>query len=328
MSNETETKYLQIFSLTDLISAPLIATVQGDFYAAERFVTYLRKYGFEEPEAGKEWDFGKLRMVVFQYRTADGWMEMQIPLISLIPLPLLSVSDADFQYNLRIMGLIAPTSSPTRDPDRRQAAPLGVPVEPRQIMGAFAPLQRQSPVQEETPTLVANMDIKIRMRQSDLPAGIAAMLNVVQSAVEGTSRNRLSLTPAVNALTQQSPAAVVRAALLDRDGQPMANYLVRVTAAPEQGTEYLLAPEVVEGEGTLVSQPGMFSLGVLTNAAGVVGVRWKRGAAPKNQTGVTITASAEVDFPGHQFGPVNAEALLQILPSEVQIPPPDPNLAR
>jgi hypothetical protein len=322
MNNDNETKYLQIFSLTDLISAPLIATVEGDFYAAERFVTYLRKYGFEPPDVGKPWDFGKLRMVVFQYRTMDGWMEMQIPLISLIPLPLLSVSDASFEYNLKILGLISPAGpNPTssRDPKSLMQRPLGESVEPKKIMGTFAPLRRQTEAQEETPTFVANMDIKIQMRQSDLPAGIAAMLNVVQSAVEGTTRGRIRLDPDVSALTQNDPVADLRVMVLDRDNQPLRNYLFKIAATPRESAAHLREPEVVEG--TLVSRVGEFELSALTSAEGVAVIRWERGKAPKVQTDVTVTAIAEVDFPGNQFGPTSVTALLQILPS-------DPMLAR
>jgi hypothetical protein len=305
--------YSQIFTLTELISAPLIATVQGDFYAAERFVTYLRKYGFEPPPAGKPWDFGKLRMVVFQYNTPQGWMTMQIPLISLIPLPLLSVSDADFKYTLKILGMISP-SPPTRDPQALLTAPLGVPVEPNRIRGSFAALRPQNAeIPDTTPTLVANMDIRIQMRQSDLPAGIAAMLNVVQSAVEGSTRDRITLAPAVSALTEDNPSADLAVTIYDNNGDPAPNYTFGITATPREATAHLAPPDVVKG--TLLSQTGEFSLSVMTDSKGEAAIRWTRGKAPDVQVNVTVTASASVAFPGGQFGPVSAAALLQILPS-------------
>jgi len=324
MSAEQDKVYSQIFTLTDLISAPLIATVEGDFYAARRFVDYLRQYAFvqpgtETPRALQEpvdelW--GKLRMVVFQYRTAEGWMEMQIPILSLIPMPLLSVSDASFRYNLRILGLIAPRSS--RDPDPYSRLPESV--NPREIMGSFAPLRSQQEVPMETPTLVANMDISIQMRQSDLPAGISAMLNIVQSSMEGTLRHRIRIDPSLASLTEANPAHILSIALLNREGGPLAHHPVTISADPGDARAHLLPPKIVEG--VLISRAGDFSLVAATSDAGTVVLQWTRGTPPKDPLSVNVHASAQVDFPGNQFGPVNATAELQIFPNPL-LPRPE-----
>lgn len=313
MSNAPQITYSQIFSLTELISAPLIATVQADFFAAERFVAYLREYGFEPQKGAPFQDFGKLRMVVFQYRTPNGWVEMQVPILSLIPLPLLQVSDADFHYNIRILGMAALSSeAEARDPGVRAQAgiPASVGANPENLYASMAPLRRQTEQDGETPTLVANMDINIRMRQADLPGGIATMLNVMQSAVEGSTRLRVALSPDVATISQENSTATFTARVRKQTGEPDPGHLIRFSLSPE--FEFLAPPVVTAG--TEADRPSRASVQVYTDADGQAAIRVELAGQPRAETSLNVIAESELGFESGQYGPEQGKSLLQILP--------------
>jgi hypothetical protein len=306
-------QYLQVFSLEELIRAPLVATVQGDFFAARSFVKYIREYGFTNANGD---DFGHLRMVTFRYRTEGGWAEVSVPLLSLVPLPLLQVTDADFKYDIRILGALGhdPTKVP-RDA-RKWDRTLGLATDPpgnATVMAAFAPMQPQtaSPDQQ-MPTLVANMSIAIAMRRADLPAGIAAILNVAQSSIAGNPQPRLTVAPSVGTLDASTSSVVYTAKVVDRAGAPQAGQLVTFTFIST-------VPLRLERAAGTLSDQGPLSMALLTDAAGAAGVRVAASPPQYPRTDAQFTVTADLDQGNGQYGPESARALLQIMPKPEEV---------
>ena len=96
----------QVMELKDLISGPLAATIDADSIATRRYLSYLMELAFEsyDKETGK---VGELRMLEFNYQShdVDGTHQQQvkIPLLTLVPLPLLQVKEADFDFDIQIV---------------------------------------------------------------------------------------------------------------------------------------------------------------------------------------------------------------------------------
>ena len=105
-----ETKYnkvsKQIMELKDLISGPLVATIDADSMSTRRYLSYLYELAFDSynPETG---EVGNLRMLEFTYNVQDNGTQRQqrvsIPLMTLVPLPLLQVKEADFDFDIQII---------------------------------------------------------------------------------------------------------------------------------------------------------------------------------------------------------------------------------
>ena len=304
---EPRQTYLQVFSLEELIRAPLIATVQGDFYAAKSFVRYIREYGFTRANGD---DFGHLRMVTFRYRTEGGWSEVSVPLLSLVPLPLLQITDADFKYDIRILGAVGHDVKDVPRDSRAWMRTLGEDASPPHqttVMASFAPTDPPSANSgEQMPTLIANMSIAIAMRRADVPAGIAALLNVAQSSIGGNAQPRLTLAPSVQTLDPRTPSVVYTAAVAGADGKPDPGRLVTfafVSAVP-------LTIGVVTGE---LASRGPLRVAVLTAANGEAAISVAAAAAAPADA--QLTATAELDQGNGQYGPESARALLQIVPT-------------
>ena len=196
MEKNDQITYSPIFSLKGLFSAPLIAMLDADIKAAYRFVSFIKKWGFEN-QKGEEldaWDWGQLRFITFSYYKTglNGNKQrytVRIPLLSLVPLPILRMSKASFDMELRILGIenqLGPLDigMPSVGRGLKKFAPKDV---YSQIRCALSP--RVGKANEFVPSpeipVASNMRVHIEVDQSDLPAGVIQLLNVAQEANSG-----------------------------------------------------------------------------------------------------------------------------------------------
>lgn len=177
-----------VVDLAQLIAAPMEAVVQADYLAAVRSAEIIERFGFEHPveraPAGQQPRdaLGRLAMVSFDIDRPgpDGEirpLSVRIPKLSLIPLPLLHVQQASFDFGIRVVTAQqhAPPTGALRLPRGEDDDPL-----PPDRYRWRAMLARSGDRQEGTPDLAphidANMKVKVEMRQSDLPGGITKLL--------------------------------------------------------------------------------------------------------------------------------------------------------
>lgn len=112
MANENNSQSIssQIMELKDLISGPLVATIDADSISARRYLNYLIELAFEsyDKETGKG---GKLRTLDFTFTSQDvngkHSQRISIPLLTLVPLPLLQVKEADFDFDIQIIDAVS-----------------------------------------------------------------------------------------------------------------------------------------------------------------------------------------------------------------------------
>jgi hypothetical protein len=179
-----------------LFSAPLVSVIEADVLASREFANFIRDYGFISSDDGSGSHFGALRTVTFTYNRpgANGLEEavVEIPLLSLVPLPLLQVMDAEFTFNVRVL-----------ESDTTLGAPpplVGGSDQPAQSPSSQAPRVRamlaQAPSSSGTTSgaqsrseLDANMAVRLSMKQADVPAGISALLNVMSQSIHSRSSN-------------------------------------------------------------------------------------------------------------------------------------------
>jgi hypothetical protein len=171
-------------NVTDLeyiFSAPIAAVVKADFMAARQFVEYIEKYGFARPdrsEPGAEY-CGDLRMVSFTFdQIQNGHPErrmMKVPALSLIPMPLLQVKQAEFSYGVHVLSArrVHDDHKPLRLLAEREASglPDPEPYEWRAMLAAGRTRDETRP--DLAPHISANIDVKVHVGQADIPAGLA-----------------------------------------------------------------------------------------------------------------------------------------------------------
>ena len=178
----------QVMELQQLIAGPLIATIEADALSANQYLDYLMRIAFEsyDPVTGKT---GKLRTLTFSFTGQDingsQKKSVSIPLLTLVPLPLLQVQEADFDFDIKILDALS------ENVEERFSMEQGAGVREQRGAAGFrmraslAPQrgsgQRSGELQQ---SLTANMKVKVRMRQADMPAGLSNMLQLAANNLQ------------------------------------------------------------------------------------------------------------------------------------------------
>ncbi|MDE6011738.1 MAG: DUF2589 domain-containing protein [Prevotella sp.] len=194
----------QIMDLKDLISGPLVATIDADSISTRRYLSYLYELAFEsyDPKTGKA---GKLRMLEFTYTIQDYGVPKQqhvsIPLMTLVPLPLLQVKEADFDFDIQIIDAVSTDENSTfslkrsnnnNDDNDNNRTSEGV------ILRASMAASRieNSTDRKVRQGLTANMKVKVKMQQADMPGGLSNLLSLttnnlqIKDATENSTKQK------------------------------------------------------------------------------------------------------------------------------------------
>ena len=239
-------------ALHELIAAPVLAVIEADYMAARAFVRYIGEYGFGGQDHGASHPgsgaaatpdgfVGELRMVSFRVdqTESDGRVRsrlVRLPALSLIPLPLLKVKEANFSFSVRILdGVTEAPKGPLRLlGGGREDEPHGP--EPPRWRAMFVP---DEPRDGESPGwgqgLQANMDVKISVTQSDLTAGIVRLLSVMNESAQVVSGSiRLS---AARVRLAAGESATLTLQVFDFRGDPARGAAVRWDSTPGAGIQ-------------------------------------------------------------------------------------------
>ncbi len=203
-SNSTKSKELE---LAELFAMPLLSLIDADVYAAESFAEFINDFGFEPPETTealptkKQESFGKLRMVTFNYDRvlSDGKLhtfKVQIPWLSLVPLPNLTIKQAKVSFAVQMLSamggddgvpLTKAVNAPPPSVEGSAAPPLlegtegGMKRSDKRKIKTQARIGRATEGQSK---LAMQLDVDVTIERSDLPAGMASLLNVMSNAVD------------------------------------------------------------------------------------------------------------------------------------------------
>lgn len=178
----------QVMELKDLISGPLVATIDADSISARRYLNYLLELAFEsyDRETG---EVGKLRTLDFTYGTHDvGGARMQrvsIPLLTLVPLPLLQVKEADFDFDIQIVDAVSSDKDATFSLKNGMSGDDDGSPEGVKLRVSMAAANAEGSVKSTTQqSLTANMKVKVRMEQADMPGGLSNLLHLTTNNLQ------------------------------------------------------------------------------------------------------------------------------------------------
>ncbi|WP_298064811.1 DUF2589 domain-containing protein [uncultured Rikenella sp.] len=184
----------RVMDLHRLIAAPLLATVDADSLAARRYLDSLCSVAFEsyDRQTGRT---GPLRMLRFCYLSNDvsGCRKRQVavPLLSLVPLPLLHVQEAVFDFDIHILDAVS-----NRREERfsfkegKEVAPADDDPDDGLCMRAsLAPQHGGGREASAQHGLTANMKVHVKMGQAGMPGGLAKLLNLAAADAVGEEPN-------------------------------------------------------------------------------------------------------------------------------------------
>lgn len=178
----------QVMELQQLIAGPLIATIEADALSAQKYLDYLMRVAFESynPRTGET---GKLRMLTFNYNEQDvngpRRRSVSIPLLTLVPLPLLHVEEADFDFDIKIIDALSDSVEEKFSVEEGKSVTNPPETTGFKMRASLAPKQgevkRESDLQQ---SLSANMKVRVKMRPADMPAGLSNLLHLTANNVQ------------------------------------------------------------------------------------------------------------------------------------------------
>lgn len=167
----------QVMELKQLIAGPLVATIEADALSSQKYLDYLMQVTFESynPATGET---GKIRTLTFSYTENDNGTEVKrtvsIPLITLVPLPLLHIEKADFDFDIKIVDCITEKYDSKFGQDESASGSEGF-----RMRASLAPQSgSRSQSGELQQSISANMKVKVKMRTADMPAGLSNLLHL------------------------------------------------------------------------------------------------------------------------------------------------------
>lgn len=184
--------------LYQIIGAPLLALVQGETQAAQATARFIEQVGFEEDEVteGGALRYGRLKVVTFRYsKTGVGGnvtnLEVEIPVLSIIPIPALQIREAEIDFAVEINSIVELDSPTAINTDRLPGTKQDSSLDPK-LVAFKAGLARQDSK--------SAMKINIKVGQADTPVGLLTLFRVLDQGI--TSRE----VPTTTDTTPTNPA--------------------------------------------------------------------------------------------------------------------------
>jgi hypothetical protein len=234
---------IQAMGLGDLLSMPLEALIEADAAAACATTEMIREYGFEREPDDPPDALGRLRMLRFSYDELDAEGErirrfVEVPLITLMALPLLNIKDARLEFSVDIFGAMKTETAPL--PTATRQARTAAPREERRTLLAQFSTAGPAAARTTATRASADLDLTVTLEQGDLPAGVSHLLRLgAEGALLGDpepieddseTSARFRLDPEIDAvrLNPAKPEATLYFRLETASGRPQPEATVSI----------------------------------------------------------------------------------------------------
>ena len=178
----------QVMELQQLIAGPLVSTIEADALSSRRYYDMLQLIAFEDRNEG-DTTVKQLRMLKFSYLETNAGGNrskvVSIPLVTLLPLPLLQIQEADFNFDINILDAVSSSSDDSFDYGKGRidkGSPAASPFRLRASLASKGGTGSYSEKSEQQ--LSANMKVHVKMRQADIPAGLSNLLRLTASNLQ------------------------------------------------------------------------------------------------------------------------------------------------
>ena len=180
----TSEKQVQVVSLSNLLASAAVATVQAGATASKEFYDNLCNIGFEkyDPQTNTVSD---MRTLTFKYPNQGKMEQVSVPILSLVPLTMLQVEDADFTFDVQIADMdtqdtveasVEIVDSSTDTTDVLSSSRI-----PNLRVTLLPPKKGAQQDTLATGRSGAGLSIHMTLKQSDVPGGMARFLQVVNN---------------------------------------------------------------------------------------------------------------------------------------------------
>lgn len=288
------TNALQAIPFSSLIGGPLQAAIQAQSQAAITTWEFINNVGLTGPEGDR-----KAISVVFQYQKGGQMVNLIVPLLAIVPIPYISIDTMTIDFTANISA----SSSSTVENTESTATSGEASAKARVGWGPFSveanfkanysSKKDSKATQESKYSVEYTMNIHVGASQSAMPAGLASVLNILNSSInEAPTNGSLVPSPALVAMRNDTSSTVdVTLLLKDSTGLAVSGATVTGPTSP-----------VSFGTNGTVTVTGNPAPGDVTNNAGIIGFTFTVSAVSTDTTAATIQIPFSADIPNPVTG--------------------------
>jgi hypothetical protein len=149
--------------------------IVAEAYAARASADFLRIAGFTGGKSTADW--GQVKFITFSYKTEDpdGTVvrTIRVPLLSLLPIPLQQIDEAEYEFFAKVNDV-----EQLKRSARKRDWAEGTLASRYDLVCEVAPYSHEIPIAKADG--IRKIRIRLKVRQSDLPAGLASTLRQLE----------------------------------------------------------------------------------------------------------------------------------------------------
>lgn len=182
------TNALQAIPYGALIGAPLKAAIEAQAMAAQTSWEFIQNVGLTGPPEARQ-----AINVSFQYQKNGQMVNLVVPLLSIVPIPYISIDTININFKANISASSSSTTetASTESFEGGTNGEIGFKVGPFSLKANFnanySSKKDSKASQESKYSVEYTMDVQVAASQSDMPAGLAVVLDILRSAITDAS---------------------------------------------------------------------------------------------------------------------------------------------
>jgi len=178
-----------------LIGAPLTAAIEAQAKAALTTVEFIRTVGCKYDPAKPD-ETGEIVNVLFKVKLGDKDLDLQVPLLAIVPIPFLRIENMDIHFKASLS-----QSMETKD---TTSSSFGASVTAGVSSSWFVKANVSSTVSSKKDSSSSRdsryaveytMDINVHAVQDDVPGGLGKVLNLLNESIERQMQVATKETP-------------------------------------------------------------------------------------------------------------------------------------
>ena len=238
----------------NIIGGPLNAVIDAQAMAAQTTVDFVQRVGFQDNN-------GQLEAVNLTFMFEDGsgiFRRVQVPLLTVIPVPFIVVDAVDIQFKARIAASAQQSSEERRQSEFKAAAEakLRWGRQKFNMSASYSSKKDSKATQESKYSVEYTMDVHVHASQSGLTQGMGELLNILQDGISNTPmETQITIFSLPSSLSTSDGSAFTgdgsfKILVLDAAGEPIDQAAITVTTSAGAIVD-VTASTGTDGIGTL-----------------------------------------------------------------------------
>ena len=186
--SQVATNALQSLPFGTLIGSPLKACIDAQAKAAQASWEFIRDVGLTDAECGGK----KAIYVSFEYRKDGRSATLCLPLLTIVPIPYLTIREIDIAFKARISA----AASTSKTEHKSFGFEMGTKVKAGfnllvasgsvELSTSISSKKDSTATRDSKYSVEYTMDVNVKAGQDDMPAGMSKVLEVLSSSIDST----------------------------------------------------------------------------------------------------------------------------------------------